>query len=244
MAAHRTDLDRATTSLHRQWETLRGWVGDAVADPDVDLTAPSVLPGWTVAELVAHLGRAMDALAAVRPAPPGTSPLSLGSYLAGYAAGAADIAETTRTLAAAIGDDLLGGVDRMVQGAFDHLDRLVASDGSPDAVVMARRGPIRLTDMVTSRLIELVVHADDLARSVGRPGRAPLDPDALDLVAHALLDVVVARGGWNLEVTDPVRWVRLATGRVVHDVDELAAALRSPFASEAVPDLGRELPLL
>jgi uncharacterized protein (TIGR03083 family) len=240
MADPRTDLDRATTSLHRQWDTLRLWLGDLVADDAVDLTAPSVLPGWTVAELVAHLGRAMDALTAVRPAPPGTTPLAVGTYLGAYAAGAADIAETTRTLAAGLSPDLLGGVDAMVRGAFEHLDRLTSDEG----VVMARRGPMSLADMVLTRVIELVVHADDLARSVDRPGRPPLDAGALDLVAQGLLDVLVARGGWTLEVADPLRWVRLAAGRAPYDVDELALALRAPATADAVPDLGRELPLL
>ena len=235
-----TDLDRATTSLHRQWEVLRPWVADLLADDGVDLSAPSVLPGWTVSELVAHLGRAMDALAAVRPAPPGTTPLPLGAYLAGYRRSAADVAEVTRTLAAAIAADPLGGVDGMVRGALDNLGRL-APDGG---VVMARRGPVTLTDMVVTRVIELVVHADDLARSVPRPGPPPIDRGALDLVAQVLLGVLVDRGGWALTVTEPLTWVRLAAGRVPYDVDVLAESLQSPHTAEAVPDLGRELPLL
>lgn len=239
MTSDGTDLERATAALHRQWAVLRPWVQDLLAD-GAALTAPSVLPGWTVADVVAHLGRAMDALAAVRPAPPGTTPLPLGAYLAGYARSAGDIAEVTRTLATAIADDPLGGVDAMVRGALDNLDRLAAADG----VVMARRGPVTLVDMVVSRVVELVVHADDLARSVSRPGPSPIDPGALDLTAQALLDVLVARGGWTLTVAEPLTWVRLAAGRTPYDVDVLAGALTSPHTAEAVPDLGRELPLL
>jgi hypothetical protein len=98
-------------------------------------------------------------------------------------------------------------------------------------------------------VLELVVHADDLGRSVQRargagPGQDPVDPGALRLVADALLDIVVARGGWSLEVDDARRWVRLAAGRTPYDVDELARALRPEHTSEAVPDLGRMLPLL
>jgi len=54
----------------------------------------------------------------------------------------------------------------------------------------------------------------------------------------------VARGGWDLEVSDPRRWVRLAAGRQPYDVDELAIALHARYTSDAVPDLGRMLPLL
>jgi uncharacterized protein (TIGR03083 family) len=239
MTDDRTDLDRATSALHAQWTTLRAWLADLVADDGVDLAAPSVLPGWTVAELIAHLGRAMDALAAVRPAPPGTTPLSLGTYLGGYTQGAADIAETTRTLAAAIAPDPLGGVDAMVRGALDNLERLTPDDG----VVLARRGPMTLAHMVLTRVIELVVHADDLARSVERPGAAPLDPGALDLAAGALLGVLRDRGGPDVEVGDPLAWVRLAAGRAPADGGEVAAALRTPSSADAAAALAAVLPL-
>jgi len=93
-----------------------------------------------------------------------------------------------------------------------------------------------------------VVHADDLVRSVENAGRRvatdPVDPGALDLVAHALFDIVVARGGWALEIADARLWVRLAAGRVPYDVDELARALVPQYTSDAVPDLGRMLPVL
>ncbi|MCU1432569.1 MAG: hypothetical protein JWP95_1674, partial [Actinotalea sp.] len=96
-----TDLARLEDLLRAQWLLLREWVG---ALEDASLARPSVLPGWTVAELVAHLGRGMDALAAVQPAAPGTVPLSLGEYLGRYADGAHEIADVTRALAAEIRD--------------------------------------------------------------------------------------------------------------------------------------------
>jgi hypothetical protein len=104
--------------------------------------------------------------------------------------------------------------------------------------------------MVVSRVIELVVHGDDLARSLRPTGRSapsgvgPVDRDALDLVAGTLLRIVVARGGWSLEVAQPLTWVRLAAGRTPYDVDVLAEALTPQYTSDAVPDLGRSLPLL
>ncbi|QGQ20379.1 hypothetical protein GC089_15770 [Cellulomonas sp. JZ18] len=63
-------------------------------------------------------------------------------------------------------------------------------------------------------------------------------------MADELLAIVVARGGWDLEVTDARTWVRLAAGRITYDVDVLADALRARYTSDAVPDLGRVLPLL
>jgi uncharacterized protein (TIGR03083 family) len=264
----------AADVLHRQWRTLRTWVGEVV-DASAG-RAPSILDGWTVADLVAHLGRAMDALAVCEPAPPGTVPLSLAEYLGSYAHRAADISRVTHDLAAEIADDPLGHVDRLAARALARADEL----GPGDRVVQARRGPVLLSTMVVSRITELVVHADDLQRSLARargaapgsraelgsgtgplPGVAgglgpsgtlgdgvtsggPIDGDALDLVSHELLRIVQARGGWDLEIVQPLTWVRLAAGRLPYDVDLLAAALAPRFTSDGVPDLGRMLPVL
>ncbi|WP_282946184.1 maleylpyruvate isomerase N-terminal domain-containing protein [Cellulomonas endometrii] len=265
------DVAARTAVLRRQWRTLRAWVGD-VLDADTAGT-PSVLDGWSVADVVAHLGRAMSALADCEPVPHGTVPLSLAEYLGTYAGRADDIDRVTRELAAEIADDPLRHVDALVARAFARLDEL----GPQDRVVQARRGPVLLSTMVASRVTELVVHADDLQRSLARargaapgsraelgtgvgplprvgavgvggavdePGGGPVDGDALDLVSRELLRIVQARGGWDLEIVQPLTWVRLAAGRVPYDVDVLAAALAPRFTSDAVPDLGRMLPLL
>jgi len=243
MSAVSVTITEASSALHAQWDRLRAWVG-AVVDEDV-AAEPSVLEGWTVAELVAHLGRAMDALAVCTPLPADTIPFTLAEYLGTYVARAADIAETTRELATQISDDPLRWVDEQAANAFRQLDAL----GPADVVVQARRGPVKLSTMTISRVIELVVHADDLARSVHRvagsgAGPDPIEPAALTLVADTLLGIVVARGGWDLEVADERRWLRLAAGRTLYDVDELARALHARYTSEGVPDLGRMLPVL
>ncbi|UJP40892.1 maleylpyruvate isomerase N-terminal domain-containing protein [Cellulomonas palmilytica] len=240
-------LAEATTALHDQWERLRAWVVDVVDDAAGSGVgdAPSVLEGWTVTELVAHVGRAMDALAACTPLPAGTVPLTLAEYLGTYAGRAADIADTTRELAAQVADDPVAWIDARAAAAFATL----SSHGGTDGVVQARRGPVRLSTMTVSRVVELVVHADDLFASVHRvPGAGagpdPVEPGALRLVADELLAIVVARGGWDLEVTDPRRWVRLAAGREPYDVDALAVALAPRWTGDSLPDLGRMLPLL
>lgn len=235
------ELDRLTEVLEAQWERLRAWVGELDEDAQQH---PSVLAGWSVEELVAHLGRAMVTLATLETAPEGTVPLTLGEYVSHYPERAADIAETTRRVAAEIRGDRLGSVDRMVRDAFDRLAEVRRTATEPDPVVQARRGPMLLSEMVVSRLLELTVHADDLARSTSRPGPSPVLPDAARVVADALLEVVVDRGGWDLEIVDDVAWIRLACGRVPYSSPALAGALRARHTSEGVPDLERMMPLL
>jgi hypothetical protein len=235
------DLAYASAILRDQWGTLRAWVGDLVAADGPRLAqVPSVLAGWSVADLVAHVGRSLDALAVVTPAPDARPPLTLAQYVGGYAAGAADIAEGTRGLAVEIAADPLGALDVMARAAFDHLAAL-----GDDRVVLARRGPVRLSVLVVSRVLELVVHADDLVRSVRPQGPAPIDPPALTLVADALVGVLAQRTGVPVvTVTDPLAWVRLACGRVPADARAAAAAVRVTARGWGASDVARLLPLL
>lgn len=247
MSAPRTvdEMNQLDQTLRAQWLALRAWVGRLDADA---ATRPSVLAGWTVAELVAHLGRAMDALGAAQPTAPGTVPLTLAEYVGGYPERAQAIADITRELAAKIADDPIAGVDRLAEGAFAQL--VVLRELGVDPVVQARRAPILLSEMMLSRLIEIVVHADDLLRSTTSApvltgaGTAPLVPAAVTLVSDALLEIAVDRGGWQIEVVDELAWIRLACGRVPYTMENLAAALRPAHTAGGLPDLGDALPLL
>jgi hypothetical protein len=113
-------------------------------------------------------------------------------------------------------------------------------------VVIGRRGPILLSTMLTTRLLELVVHGDDLVRSVLRtaPGDlGPLEPGAVTVVAEVLRDLLVERRGPDLDVVDPLAWIRLACGRVPLGTN-VPAALRPSHTGDSLPELGRYLPLL
>ncbi|WP_454041007.1 maleylpyruvate isomerase N-terminal domain-containing protein [Cellulosimicrobium sp. Marseille-Q8652] len=233
------DVDAAADHFRAQWDRLDRWLRGLEGELGRAADRPSVIDGWSVGELVSHLGRVMEALARCGPVASGTVPLSFAEYLGTYPDRAEEIAKETRTLDAELAPDRLGGVEDRAAQAFARLDELAG-----ERVVQARRGPITLQDMVVSRVVELVVHADDLSRSFPEVRDDPVDPGALDAVAAELLHVVVVRGGWSLEVHDPLLWVRLATGRERYDVDQLAKALSPVHTSEAVPDLGRMLPLL
>lgn len=240
------DLVTLRGALHLQWARIIEWLGPWGDDLGGKAEEPSVLPGWTCRDLVAHLARAMDALTVCQPAPAGTVPQPLAEYLGTYPQRANDIRDTTVALAGELGPHPLAAVAARGARALDHLDAL-GSDGT--AIVRARRAPVTLRDMAASRLIELVVHADDLVRSLGvdvtRPRvDAPVDPHARQLVADELLAIVTAREGWRVRVRDPHAWIALATGRAPYNVSTLAAALAPEHASDSLPDLGRSIPVL
>ena len=228
--------------LRAQWLRLRDWVDER----DLALEqAPSVLPGWTVAELVAHLGMAMGALTRAQPGPPDADPLTFAAYVTTYPSTADDIAERTRALAAETRDGPLPAVEGMVADALAQLQ--VLRDLGADPVVAARRGPVRLSTLVLTRLLELVVHGDDLARSVGGtvPGTlGPLEPGAVEVVAEALREALVETGGPDLEVADALAWMRLACGRAPATPDAVDAALRPPHLGDGLPEVAGLLPLL
>ena len=230
-------LALVTKDLHEQWELLRAWLDEL---PDDLSDAPSSLPGWSVADLVAHLGRSLDALKACEPQPADTEPITLGEYLGGDAPTADRMSTVTKELARTIAGDPLGALDELAEKAFARLDEL--SSAGEDAVVLARRGPILLRDFAMTRLIELVVHAYDLARELPLP--VPVDPTARTLVAEALLDVLRRRSGADVVIGDETAWVKLASGRLDWAEGVARTALRPGSLSDGTPDLSGLLPLL
>jgi hypothetical protein len=194
--------------LDQQWVALRGWIEHSgVLD---HRTAPSVLEAWNVHELVTHVGRSFLALTVVGPEKRAT-PLSLAEYVGGYRGAAQEIADGTKQLARSFEGDVLAGIDNCARLGLRALRRL-RSD-----VVRTQRGPLRLEDLVATRIIELVVHGDDLARSVPDVDAPPLLDDAVALVRDVLAAAYAERVGHAPEDTEPMDWIRRATGRVPSD---------------------------
>lgn len=172
---------------------------DAVAEA---WSAPSALEGYTVAGLAGHLGRAVLTVEAYldRPAPPADAHLTdaagyltavLGSHdpvdselhqavrergveagTHGAAILAADVRETTERLRQRLGD---ADLSRPIQVA--------------GGIVLP------LEHYLETRLVELVVHLDDLSVSVGRAGADALPDAAYATVAGVLGRVAAARAG-------------------------------------------------
>jgi hypothetical protein len=194
--------------LHEQWDALRVWIEESgLLD---HRTEPSVLQAWNVHELVTHVGRSFLALTVLGPETR-TAPLALGEYVAGYGASAQEIADGTKQLARSFESDLLGGIDHCARLGFRTLDQLHSE------VVSTPRGALRLDDFVATRVIELVVHGDDLARSVPAIAPPPLLEGAVALVVDMLTNAYTDRVGRTPQVDDHMTWVRLATGRAPSD---------------------------
>jgi uncharacterized protein (TIGR03083 family) len=193
--------------LEDQYAVLADWLDEVPVS--AHLGEPVGLDDWTVRELVAHLGLGIGLSRFVTTAAPEAVPLSLGDYVRAYPPAADQISEQTRELSTAFGDDLVGGFRRTAAEAF------AALDATPGAVLQARRGPIRREDYLLTRLLELVVHGDDLQRALGRAD-APLLPEAVEAVADALAAAYEERAG-SPPAGEGLPWIRLATGRASSD---------------------------
>lgn len=197
------------TLLREQWRVLRAWLADVEILRYDD--RPVGLGEWTVSDLVAHLGLGLGMLTEISPADPDTEPMPFGRYVGHYPPAADAIAAHTRDLAIELEDDLLGGLDRIAADAF------AAIEGVDWPVVLGRRGPLGYADYLQTRLLELVVHGDDLARAVPDAGSSPVLEEAAESVADTLADAYRQVAGREADVSDPMVWIRVAAGRTPSD---------------------------
>jgi len=197
-----------TDLLKDQWAELRSWIADSGLLEHAN--EQSVLEAWNVHELVTHLGRSFLQIPLVGPAP-GVEPMSLRVYISAYAGAAVEIADGTKQLARSFADDVLAGIDNCARLGFRALDALRAD------VVRTSRGAISLDDFVITRLIELVVHGDDLARSVPQVAAPPLLDGSVAAVSDALANAYLEATGQGPDIDEHLPWIRAATGRVPSD---------------------------
>jgi hypothetical protein len=194
--------------LRSQWNVLRVWIG--ASGLLLHAEDQSVLEAWNVHELVTHLGRSFLDLPVLGPAPD-EDPRTIQQYISAYGRSATEIADGTKQLARSFAGDVLTGIDNCARLGFRALDALQCK------VVRGPLGAIRRDDFIMTRVIELVVHGDDLARSVPDVPRPPLLDDALVAVSGALSDAYVEVAGREPEVGDRLDWIRRATGRTPSD---------------------------
>lgn len=215
---------------------------EAVADAAHQLTPeqlarPSGLPGWDVHHLLAHIALQIDAVPRALGAPesPAKTPsVSPTAWALSTSADAARLDARTREEAARVPD-----AAARVDEAVADLEPVIEAAVREDLLIPHHSGAMRMLDFTVTRLAELVVHGDDLARATGTT--VHLDRQALAATVRLLADALAAKApGASVEVrvppfavvqavegprhtrgtppnvveAHPLTWLRLATGRL------------------------------
>ncbi|MEU8466677.1 sterol carrier family protein [Streptomyces sp. NPDC029006] len=253
------DPAKTRAAVFAQLGTVRAAVRGL--DPG-QLALPTRLGDWTVRDLIAHIGMAVTAVhrALDRPAPP-KQDVRVAEWPFATAAAAGAIADSARNLAADRPD-----LDAYLTEAEDGLRALLAAHAG-SRLLETDAGAMPLDDYLVTRAVELVVHTDDLNAAV--PGlEVPYDRQALAAATRLLADALAVKApGGSTEVrvppyavvqcvegprhtrgtppnvveTDPLTWIRLATGRLSW-ADALAGAKVGASGERA--DIGGLLPVM
>ncbi|MFE9566394.1 sterol carrier family protein [Streptomyces sp. NPDC006487] len=251
------DHARTRTAVLAQF----GHVRDAVRELDAgQLAGPSGVGDWSVAELAAHIAWIADSLAGSLARPPAAvAELPAAEWPFATASLAGKIAEAAKeTLEGAPLTELYDRAGARLAEALD------ANPGG--RVLDLWIGAMTLADFLVTRTVELVVHTDDLRRATGLD--VPVDRQALAACTRLLADALAlkAPGGAvefrvppfavvqcvegprhtrgtppNVVETDPLTWIRLATGRTSWAEALEGAQVR---ASGERADLSALLPLM
>ncbi|MFF3336221.1 sterol carrier family protein [Streptomyces sp. NPDC002888] len=253
------DPARTRAAVLAQFGNVRQAV--ATLTPE-QLELPTRLGEWTVRDLAAHIGMSLGAVIRLvdEPAPvkqeatPADWPGAIGADAPVIADYARELAEKNPDLVAYLGDR-------------EQRFTAVLEEHPGTRLLNTNAGALTLDDYVVTRTVELVVHTDDLNAAV--PGLGiPCDRQALAAATRLLADSLATKApGGSTEVrippyavvqcvegprhtrgtppnvveTDPLTWVRLATGRLSWQ-DALDAAKVAASGERA--DLGPLLPLL
>jgi hypothetical protein len=163
---------------------------------------PSALAGYRVGELAAHTLLATARLETVLAEDPPASPVVVdlvGFYGPNRVEDPADTDAGLHPLIRAAAVHVAGrghaAVTGELHGVLDRVRPAVLA-AEPDrlvSVVNVRRGVTRLDTYLRTRVVELVVHGDDLAVSVGLASEAP--PAAVDVTLGVCLELARARSG-------------------------------------------------
>ncbi|WP_236045752.1 maleylpyruvate isomerase N-terminal domain-containing protein [Streptacidiphilus fuscans] len=158
---------------------------------------PSALAGYAVSGLAGHLAGQVSVVAKALDGPePATEPVALLDYfLQARWIDAEQDSEVHRGIRGSGEQYAEVGPHALAARTAEVLDRLRRDlpRQRPDRVVQFPWGPpsLRLDDLLTNRMMELVVHLDDLAVSVGMP--TPELPAAATDAVVALLATLAAR---------------------------------------------------
>lgn len=261
---------RPADALVEQGRTVHSWL--AVLPPE-DFMRASVLPGWDVRTLTGHLVLVHTGLRRLLGKPSADRPLPAYEFVRRYRR---DVSMITEATLAAAADHT--GLELVVQlgAALDGLEQALVAEAGLPPVIDTPRGPATVSDFIATRIVEVVVHADDLSRSLADREPITLHRAALSRCTRTLAEILAGQQpGRSVEVrippyaavqcsitlggvadpgprhtrgtppnvveTDPITFLRLATGRISWDE---AAAAGTVSASGPRANLAPALPLL
>jgi mycothiol maleylpyruvate isomerase-like protein len=172
-----------------------------LSDPAVDAAwgEPSALPEFSVGGLAAHLAHQVLAVPATLDAPAADAPIPLlDHYERATWRGADPLAEVNvgiRTHADQLATEGAASLAARLGEAIEQLATRLPSEPDDRPVRMAA-GPwtLRLDDYLVTRMMEIAVHSDDLAVSVGLE-TPDLPAAALEPVLALLTGLAVRRHG-------------------------------------------------
>ncbi|TDC72936.1 sterol carrier family protein [Streptomyces hainanensis] len=234
--------DRVRDALLAQVELLRTAVQELTTERQVELAMP-----------LGHLARQIDALPKLlaEPAPKAARPQ----------------VEVTDWVAATVHEERDTADAAAISAAALEMEAVVDMGVREDVLIPHHLGAMRAVDFTVTRIVELTLHSDDLTRATGRPVR--LDRGALAITTRVLTDALATKApGSSTEVrippfaavqclagprhtrgtppnvveTDPVTWLRLATGRVGWEAATASGRLRA--GGERAGALADQLPVL
>jgi uncharacterized protein (TIGR03083 family) len=158
-------------------------------------SSPSVLEGYDVGSLAGHVTSTVEALERYLAAPDGTGDLvDATDYYSAVPTPelAADLHAGVRERGAAIGELGPARVRERLVEAHVRLDQRLSVEDGRRVLAVFGGVPMRLDEYLVTRIVELVVHGDDLAVSVGVGG---LETSATPMAVDALVAVARRRHG-------------------------------------------------
>lgn len=166
---------------------------------------PSALPEWSVGGLVAHLASQPSVAVRLLNAEPATEAISLDEHYARSAWVSAALDDGVNVAIREVGDEQAArGRDEVLAGvvaAREVLPGLLAAQPADRAVLIPWAGwALRCDDFLTGRMMEVVVHGEDVAASVGFES-PPLPDSVLQPVLRLLTGLAVRRHGQGAVVS-------------------------------------------
>ena len=252
-------------ALLEQSRVVLGWLQGL---PTEAFERPTVLLGWSVRQLAGHLILVHAGLAQSLDQPTTEVALPIHEFVTRYRRDAEMImAATLEASAGLTGPEVVAQFESVIDDLAARLDAGVAMS----RVISTRRGPTTIEDYLATRIVEVVIHTDDLNRSLPEVAPAELQRSALARCTRTLAHILAGQHpGRSIEVrvppyaavqcaisdpgpthtrgtppnvveTDPLTFLRLATGRIQW-TDAVANGI--VYASGLRANLAPVLPLL